>query len=187
LRLAAYHNYESAHAHRVAAYAQHVFDELAQIHRLGERERFLLRCAAILHDVAKHEPSHHKAAMRIVLNTPHLPFDLTTRRVVGLTARYHRKALPSVAHRHFAALNPAHRNVVRNLAGILRVADALDSGHRGAVKALRFEVDPSRIIGRCSLRHRAAAEFREMIHARTLQKSLLLENVTGRRLTLEWE
>jgi len=57
LRLAAQHNYESAHAHRVAAFAQQVFDELSALHGLSRRERFWLRCAAILHDIAKDEPS----------------------------------------------------------------------------------------------------------------------------------
>jgi len=120
------------------------------------------------------------------LSTPHLPFDLTTRRIIGLTARYHRKALPTVSHTHFAALNAKDRDVVRNLAGILRIADALDSGHAGAVKTLRCEVEPTRIVGRCSLRQKASLEFRDIIHERTIRKGLLLEKVTGRRLMLEW-
>jgi exopolyphosphatase/guanosine-5'-triphosphate,3'-diphosphate pyrophosphatase len=186
LQLAAVHGYEAAHAHRVAAFAQQVFDELAELHRLSGRERFLLRCAAILHDIARDEPSHHKAAQRIVLNSPDLPFDLTTRRIIGLTARYHRKALPALGHRHFAALNHADREIVIHLAGILRVADALDTGHEGAVKIHRCEIEPRRIVGRCSLRKKAPLEFRNIIHERTISKGALLEKVTGRRLTLEW-
>lgn len=186
LRLAARHNYESAHAHRVATLAQQVFDELSALHGLSQRERFWLRCAAILHDIAKDQPSHHKAVLRIVLSTPDLPFDLVTRRIIGLTARYHRKALPLVSHPHFGDLSAKQREVVRNLAGILRVADALDSGHQGLVKTLSCEVLPNKIIGRCSLRRQASLELRRVIYDRTIRKSILLEKVTGRRLTIEW-
>jgi exopolyphosphatase/guanosine-5'-triphosphate,3'-diphosphate pyrophosphatase len=56
--------------------------------------------------------------------------------IVGTIARYHRKSPPSPLHHEFAQLSLADRNRVRLLAGMLRIADALDKEHRQKIQGI---------------------------------------------------
>ncbi|MGD0090918.1 MAG: HD domain-containing protein [Planctomycetota bacterium] len=185
--LARRHQYDAGHAHQVARLAAQLFDALRPLHALDSSARVWLICAAIVHDIAKDSQLAHDAAvLRIVLNTPHLPFDLPTRRLVGLIARYHRKAAPSNQHPHFAALMGRERELVRQLAAILRLADGLDSGHRGLVGRVRCTLKQSRIICRCALAGETTPEERLLLKQRALAKGSLLQGVFGCRLSIRW-
>jgi exopolyphosphatase/pppGpp-phosphohydrolase len=187
LRLAEECDYDRVHSHRVARLALRLFDELQPIHRLDITARFFLKCGAVLHDIGKGSgKSHHKTALKLVLSSPDLPFNLATRRIIGLIARYHRKAMPSLQHRHFAALNSRNRKIVQQLAAILRIADALDSRHHGLVRTVQCEIMTSHIISRCGLERRAYAAYRKLIKRKVNQKGELLEKVFGRKISLEW-
>jgi exopolyphosphatase/guanosine-5'-triphosphate,3'-diphosphate pyrophosphatase len=59
-------------------------------------------------------------------------------------ARYHRKSAPKPTHAEFASLSPADQQLVRVLAGILRLGFALDRTRAGAVKAVKASVTPGR-------------------------------------------
>ena len=62
------------------------------------------------------------------------------RTVVGCIARYHRRAGPSPKHPSFGALGPDEQDKVRKLSAILRIADALDRGHRSKVETIDVKV-----------------------------------------------
>ena len=128
LALAKECKYEREHTHQVERLALEIFDQLGRLHKLGRAERFLLRCAAILHDIGwlEGQKGHHKTALRIIMDSPILRFDFPRRRIIGLIARYHRKSLPKEQHTYFRDLDAKDRNIVRKLSGILRVADGLD-------------------------------------------------------------
>jgi len=108
-----------------------------------------------------------------------LPFKTRERLLVGNVARYHRRALPSNAHKHFAALKSAEQQCVRVLAGILRVADGLDRTHRSIVQDVACEVLPEQIVVRCTVEADAEEEYRTA-HA----KGRLFEAVFQRHLEL---
>lgn len=185
--LARRHQYDAGHAHRVARLAAQLFDALHPLHALDDTARLWLICSAIVHDIAKDaEFAHHAAALRIMLNTPHLSFDLPTRRLIGLIARYHRKAAPSNRHRHFATLPRRERDLVRQLAAILRLADGLDSGHRGMVRRVRCRIKQARIICRCALDGETSPEERLLLRQRAMAKGSLLQRVFGCRLSIKW-
>jgi exopolyphosphatase/pppGpp-phosphohydrolase len=150
---------------------------------LGAEERFWLQCGALLHDIGwiEGQRGHHKTALRIILTTPVLTFDTRERFIIGSIARYHRKALPNEKHDHFATLKPRERQIVRVLAGILRVADGLDRTHQNLVKNLSCEVLPKRLVLRCGVRRPAEDERQE-----ALDKGVLLEQVFERKLVVEW-
>ena len=74
----------------------------------------------------------------MIRNSEHLTgFTDAEIEVIAQVARYHRKSAPKVKHEAFAVLDEADQQVVRTLAGILRVAIGLDRAHRGSVGALR--------------------------------------------------
>ena len=130
------------HTQRVTALSLQLHDGLVRSGVLapdGDRSRTLLKAAVITHEVgrAKGKESHHKAARRMIQKLK-LPFgwksvDLA---IVALVARLHRGALPGT-QRAFRELSPSGQAITRQLAGILRLADALDRHHDGKVRRVR--------------------------------------------------
>lgn len=184
LRLAESCDYEEEHAHQVTRLALRLFDELEPLHRLGYEERFFLQSAALLHDIGwvEGQQAHHKASLRLILDSTLLPFDERERLIVGSTARYHRKALPKEKHVHFAALGPEDQDVVRVLAACVRVADGLDRTHWSVVDDLWCDILQDLIIVHCAVSDNAEAERIE-----ALDKGQLMEHVFGRRLAITWQ
>lgn len=134
--------YESGHAHRVASYAETIFDALAPQFGLDRHSRTLLSAAALLHDVGysiAHE-AHHKHALYLIMHAELTGFSEAERLVIANVARYHRRSLPKERHADFDSLGRADRETVWRLGGILRVADALDRTHEGRVRTLKCEV-----------------------------------------------
>jgi putative phosphoesterase len=183
LELARSCEYEAEHTHQVTRLAIKLFDDLAGLHGLGVGDRFLLRCAALLHDIGwvEGQQAHHKAALRIILNSPLLPFGERERLIIGSVARYHRKALPAATHEHYTVLTEADRRLVGMMAGILRVADGLDRTHRSLVDDFTCSVSPKKIIIKCLVHWPA-----EMERQAALDKGQLLESALGRHLAIEW-
>ena len=183
LRLAESCCYEAGHAHQVAHLAMTLFDELAQLHGLGEEHRFWLLCGALLHDIgwADGGNGHHKSSLRRIVESPLLPWEIHQRLIVGSIARYHRKALPQEDHEHFALLGRDDQADVRVLAGMLRVADALDRSHRGVVRELRCTVTEDQISIGC-----VTGQPAEIERVKALQKGDLLQMVFHRSLEVQW-
>jgi len=183
LELARSCRYEVEHTHQVTRLALRLFDHLARLHGLDEERRFWLTCAGLLHDIGWIEgrAAHHKTALRLILESPLLPWDERRRRVVGLVARYHRKALPRDRHEHFEALSGADRADVRKLAAILRIADALDSSHSRVVDDVACRVTARRLGVRCAAKRPADVEC-----ARAVEKGDLAAQVFDREVSVTW-
>ncbi|MGI9623052.1 MAG: Ppx/GppA family phosphatase, partial [Acidimicrobiales bacterium] len=60
--------------------------------------------------------------------------------IIAQVARYHRKSAPKASHEEFQELSGEHKSVVRTLAGLLRIAIALDRTRQGVVEALDVSV-----------------------------------------------
>jgi exopolyphosphatase/guanosine-5'-triphosphate,3'-diphosphate pyrophosphatase len=130
---------EQAHSQRSMELAIELFDGTADLHRLGPDHRELLQAAALLANVGlviSHD-RHHLHSYYVIRNAEHLR-GFTEREVelIAQVARYHRKSAPKLKHEAFAALTPAEQRVVQVLAGILRIAIALDRTHGHVVEDL---------------------------------------------------
>ena len=136
------------HTHQVTKLALKLFDELKELHKMSVKERFILHCASLLHDIGwKYgQKSHHKRALNMIIQATDLPFDLHQRTIIGLIARYHRKAMPKSSHRHFRNLSLRDKHVVQVLAGILRAADGLDRSHLSIINDLNCTVSAEKIL-----------------------------------------
>lgn len=131
--------YEAEHAHRVASFAETIFDSLAAAFKLSRHHRTLLSAAALLHDVGyiiAHE-SHHKHTQYLIKHSELTGFSEAERLVIANIARYHSRALPKERHPDYAALNGRDRETVWQLGSILRIADALDRRHDGRVREVQ--------------------------------------------------
>jgi len=176
--------YEVGHAHQVTRLALLMFDQLRPLHQLGPKRRFRLTAGCLLHDIGQLEGSrgHHKTSLRYILDSPLLPWSVRQRLIVGSIARYHRKALPKAKHDHFVALNRSDRRDVQWLAGILRIADALDNSHRSVVRDLHCRATDKRIEVHCVTRRRGGGGE----HARADRKADLLREAAGRSICFTW-
>jgi exopolyphosphatase/pppGpp-phosphohydrolase len=140
------------HAQQVQTLSLMLFDQLQELHRMSAEERLFLQCAAIAHDIGiiEGEKSHHKTTLRIILKSPLLTLTNKDRLLIGSIARYHRRALPHISHDHFVVLNPEERRTVKTLAGLLRIADALDYSHHSIVGSISCKVTRNKIKIHCS-------------------------------------
>lgn len=136
------------HVEHATELSLQLFDALRDMHGLGEPERELFEAAGLLHNIGLFisHSSHHKHSYYLIRNTDHLAgFTQHELEIMALIARYHRKGAPSARHTEFATLTQADQQVVRILAGFLRIGIALDRTHARHVTGLDINCEGSRI------------------------------------------
>jgi exopolyphosphatase / guanosine-5'-triphosphate,3'-diphosphate pyrophosphatase len=172
--------YEETHARQVAKLAEMIFDSLAESENLSRHHRTLMLAAALLHDIGYHiaHESHHKHALYLIKNSELTGFSEAERAVIANIARYHRGPFPKKGHREYTALNLADRELVNKLAGIVKLADALDRSHDSRVHDLDCKVGAGEF--RVELRSRADCE-NELLEAE--RKRDLFEEAFNRTLS----
>jgi exopolyphosphatase/guanosine-5'-triphosphate,3'-diphosphate pyrophosphatase len=174
------------HARQVQRLAEELFHATHSLHKLDDPAVRLLSRAAFLHnsgmliDVRR----HHKHSYRLIKETPLPDFSEAERLEIACIARYHRRALPSVAHEEFALLGKHAQKRVSVLAALLRIADALDFQHDGRVLHLSMQEDLcNKDTWTLVLQTRPLADLdKEVEHA--YEKADLFEKVFQRKLRL---
>lgn len=176
--------FEKEHVRQVTRLALILFDRLQTWHGYGDAERFQLQCGSLLHDIGFIEgaDAHHKTALRIILKTPLLPFNNRDRLLIGSIARYHRRATPKEKHDHYIALTPEDRERVRVLAGILRIADALDYSHESLVQDIQAEIGEGAVHLIFIAKDKENGEWKQV-----QRKSDLLQEILEGQLSMEWK
>src|SRR5262249_38205360 len=128
------------HSRRVANFAVQIYKGLARINVLnGDTKNGcdLLRAAAVVHEVGRAEgnKNHHKKTEKMVGKLDQLVGwtrqDILT---MAQVARYHRGALPQGSR--LQGMPAEQRRQVKLLAGILRLANALDTEHDGVIRRI---------------------------------------------------
>jgi exopolyphosphatase/guanosine-5'-triphosphate,3'-diphosphate pyrophosphatase len=129
-------HFDLAHGRHVANLAVSLFDQLQDVHGLTRADRRMLMAAALLHDVGVYiaYKRHHKHSLYIISQSELPGFTPSEILMVANIARYHRKGEPADSHEPFMELSGSERTRVTKLAGILRLADALDREHKQAVR-----------------------------------------------------
>lgn len=101
--------------------------------------RSILEAAALVHEVgrSKGEKNHHKQTYRMVRRLePPLGWTEHELTLIALTARYHRGVLPRPEHNGYNSLSIGDQRQLLFLAGILRLANALDHSHKREVRQI---------------------------------------------------
>lgn len=175
------------HGRHVAMLSLFLFEAFSRRFELDIRWARLLAQAALWHDLgfaAGGRRRHHKRSMEIIEANDRLSLSFgledSDRSLVALLARYHRRAWPGMKHRRFAALSREERKGLCGAAAILRVADALDYRHRGAVEELRVTLRRRTVRLVCFGAESCRKECR-----RALKKGDFLESLYGGRLEVE--
>ena len=134
---------EQPHSERSMELALELYDGTADLHGLQGEHREILQAAAMLANVGlviSHD-RHHLHSYYVIRNAEHLR-GFTEREVelIAQVARYHRKSAPKAKHEAFAALPADDQQVVQVLAGILRIAIALDRTHSHVIDDITCHV-----------------------------------------------
>ena len=133
------------HAEHVAKLALQLYDGLiVKGIRIanGRTPRILLQAAALMHEVGRAQTgkNYHKTSARLIRKTETplgwAPEDL---QVTALIARYHRGAPPLPKHKALRRLSREHQRITKELAGILRLVEALEISHDGKVRCIHVE------------------------------------------------
>ena len=176
---ASYRDPNFDHSRKVTTLALELFDGFGA-HSLNHvfrdaNSRGILQAAALLHDVgrAKKDAGHHKRSFRMISGM-NPPVGWTKEEIfsAALIARYHRGAEPRLEQKEYAALEPAEQERVAWLSATLRLADGLDSDHRGRILSVAVQRD------RTALTIRAAGYIHDVDSAAMLaRKKHLLETL----------
>jgi hypothetical protein len=165
---------DQQHSRRVARFAVQIYDGLSRagiIRGDDKNDREMLRAAAIVHEVgrAAGDKNHHKRTETMVDQLNRVPgWTSEDLRTMARVARFHRGALPRFAK--LQDLDTAQRRKVTLLAGILRLANALDAEHDGSIRRITLKQDEGFLV--------VTAEGFEA-------QSLLAEKIAGARHLLE--
>src|SRR5258706_417567 len=156
--------YDQRHAEHVRELSILLFDELQPVHHLAAESRVLLESAALLHDVGHmiSHRGHHKHGEYLALNGDIPGLEGRDRAVVAAVVRYHnRKSQPAGHHAAYASLGNNDKRMVRRLAAILRIAEALDHSHRQRVTNLDATFQSGAVGVQINARGDAAEDLRD--------------------------
>lgn len=134
------------HSMRAAGFALDLFDATASLHGLGDDSRELLEAGALLANVglAVSHSEHHKHSYYVIRHSDRLAgFTDHEIELIAQIARYHRKSAPKAKHPEYSRLRSEDQERVRVLAGLLRVAIALDRSHKGRVEQVLISIGPA--------------------------------------------
>ncbi len=138
------------HSRRVSRFALQIHDSLAHLGLLKDatkNSRELLKAAAMVHEVGRFagEKNHHKTTQQMVSKLDHI-VGWTRQEVMTMAsvARYHRGALPQASRLRDIPI--AQRKIITLLAGILRLANALDDEHDGQIQRIKVNQNSNYIL-----------------------------------------
>jgi exopolyphosphatase/guanosine-5'-triphosphate,3'-diphosphate pyrophosphatase len=142
LHLASIAPTEREHAERATELAMQLFEATHDLHGIDWANEELLEAAGLLANVGlfvSHD-RHHLHSYYVIRNSDLLTgFTDHEIELIAQIARYHRKSAPKPSHPEHSRLAEADQHVVAVLAGILRVAFALDRTRNSVVKGLTVE------------------------------------------------
>lgn len=135
--------FDEVHARVVARLALCLFDSAkkASLHDYGPRERELLQCAALLHDIGTFlsYQNHQEHSYYLIRNADLVGFDQTEIALIAALARYHTRGTPQKGLPLLVDLQESGQvAVVLRLGVLLRIAETLDRSHTGVVRGAKL-------------------------------------------------
>ncbi|MEQ8281027.1 MAG: Ppx/GppA phosphatase family protein [Deltaproteobacteria bacterium] len=169
-------------ARHVRTLALELFDRTRELHQLDEDDRRFLEYASELHRVG-HFVSYrrnHKHARYLIRHARMPGFTNDEVRFLALLVRYHRKAKPKKKHKRYKKLSKSRRRAIRVLAGLLRVAIALDRKGGQTVTSALVEVHDDRVeiyaSGESVLDEVRAARSERALLERSLDREVVIQS-----------
>ena len=133
---------DERHANHVEELSRDLFEKIRVEYQIDARHSVLLRVAALLHESGMFigTSGFHKHSMYLMLYSEMFGLSRRDMLLAALVARYHRRASPKPTHQGYSSLTREERVLVRQLAAILRVADALDRSRSQRVRNIECTI-----------------------------------------------
>jgi exopolyphosphatase/guanosine-5'-triphosphate,3'-diphosphate pyrophosphatase len=90
--------------------------------------------------------SNHKHTLYLIRHSELFGLSQGDLMLIGLVARYHRRASPQPSHEGYSTLDQSKRVMVSKLAAILRLAIALDDTRSGRIREVQCRRDPKEFV-----------------------------------------
>jgi exopolyphosphatase/guanosine-5'-triphosphate,3'-diphosphate pyrophosphatase len=148
VELARKYQVDLPHARHVAELARKLFRALQSEHRMDVRCETLLYTAALLYETGLFVglSGYHKHSYYLIMNSELFGLNSLDHQLVAQIARYHRRAAPKPTHEFFARLDRDSRVIVSRLAGLLRVAVALDHTGTQRIRDVECSIEKQRLV-----------------------------------------
>ncbi|HHU53444.1 MAG TPA: HD domain-containing protein [Clostridiaceae bacterium] len=129
------------HLEQVENLSMQLFDQFQMLHGLDRRHRFLLRVAAILHNVGKFFTVKQDGEIAYEMIKTSDLIGLTNKEVelIALLVKHHGDDFLTLNYEEIF-LTSQEQLIFVKLAILLSMANALDTGHKGKIKTIRTEV-----------------------------------------------
>ena len=172
---------DEKHAEYVRNMALRIYDSMQMELGLPVHTRLLLEIASILHDVGMFigAKNHNIHSEYIIKNSEIFGLSRDDISIVAQIARYHRGSKTPSDDSDFKLLPRETRMTILKLTSILRVADALDRGHRQKLTDFTINFAKDSITFRVKARTNLNLE-----KLATEEKGELFENVFGYKIVL---
>ena len=124
------------HSRQVTRLSLMLFDSLRPFHTMDQRDRFLLECAAMLHDIGLTggRKAHNSRSAAMIIADERLPLDLEERGTIALAVFAHRGNVSPESQAIYSLLSPVYQEKTLRITGLLRIANGLDYLHLGTVQ-----------------------------------------------------
>lgn len=173
------------HARHVASFGQFLFERIQPLHQLPLAFGRLLEAACYFSETGHYinDSGHHKHAYYIAANVDLSGFTNREREFVAVLCRYHRKAMPSVAHPEYQSLAADDRRPLLFLIPLLRLADNLARNpDQDEVELTSCEIQAARVV--LKLKSTREPDLAEWAASRV---SDVFEEVYGRSIVVTHE
>jgi exopolyphosphatase/guanosine-5'-triphosphate,3'-diphosphate pyrophosphatase len=136
---------DDKHSQLVTTLALEIYDGLVREGILTkiESSRRILEAAAVMHDVGRGKSrgvGHRKRGYHLIRKLhPPVGWGEEYLQCIAIVAHHHRGSLPPSNHPIFAGLPAQRRSALMPLAGVLRLANALDDLHDQRISSVRLE------------------------------------------------
>ncbi len=142
------YNFEEKHAENVTELSIRLFEQLKEHFDFKEEWREYLMAAAMLHDIGYYisHSAHHKHSKYLIENSDLIGFDEGEKDIISHIARYHRKALPKKTHTSFQDMSSNDREIVKKMASVLRIADAMDRSHLETIHDFKISIKDNELV-----------------------------------------
>lgn len=125
------YRYSKVHAQYITDLALEIFDKTKKFHGLTQRDRLILEISAILHDIGKYvnlnDPG--KNGYQLIMSTEIMGLSHREREEVANIVLYNTQELPDTDELDTAFWREEYLRIAK-LSSILRLANALDRGHK---------------------------------------------------------
>lgn len=125
------YRYNKAHAQYVRELACEIFDKTVKFHGLSKRDRLILEISAILHDIGKYVNMNDpgKNGYQLIISTELMGISHKEREEVANIVLYNTQEIPDNNNLDSAFWREEYLRIAK-LSAILRLANALDQGHK---------------------------------------------------------